>query len=177
MSIQYAILGLLSEGPLSGYDLKKIISESETLYWSGNNNQIYRPLVKLFEEGLVTKQVERQEDLPDRKIYQITAAGEEALKAWLLSTPPAPDLKHELLIRLMWADHLEPDELADLIDRYEADIQTYLLMHQEKQKRDGAQDTSRRGTLSRLIHENWIGFYRHELDWIKHLREELNSHS
>ena len=45
MSIEYAILGLLSWKPFSGYDLKKIIAESEVYYWSGNNNQIYNSLV------------------------------------------------------------------------------------------------------------------------------------
>jgi DNA-binding PadR family transcriptional regulator len=175
MSIQYAILGLLSEGPLSGYDLKKIISESETLYWSGNNNQIYRPLVALYEQGLVTKQVEPQEDLPDRKIYHITAEGQEALKTWLLSAPEPPDLKQHFLIRLMWADQLAPAELADLLDRYQAEIQDRLLMHQEKQKRDNRQAESRQGNLRRLIHENWFGFYRHELDWLNQLRKELNT--
>ena len=42
MTIKYAILGLLSWKPFSGYDLKKIFVDSASLYWSGNNNQIYR---------------------------------------------------------------------------------------------------------------------------------------
>ena len=47
MSIEHAILGLLSWRPMSGYDLKKIFEEASILYWSGNNNEIYRTLVKL----------------------------------------------------------------------------------------------------------------------------------
>ena len=40
MAIRYAILGLLSWRPFTGYDLKKMIGDSVFLYWSGNNNQI-----------------------------------------------------------------------------------------------------------------------------------------
>jgi DNA-binding PadR family transcriptional regulator len=55
MSIEYAILGILSWRPLSGYDLKKMIEGSAALYLSGNNNEIYRTLVSLHDQGLVTR--------------------------------------------------------------------------------------------------------------------------
>jgi DNA-binding PadR family transcriptional regulator len=57
LSIEYAILGLLSWKPFSGYDLKKIIAESDVYYWSGNNNQIYNRMVSLHKQGLVTQEV------------------------------------------------------------------------------------------------------------------------
>ena len=69
MSIKHAILGFLSWSPLTGYDLKKRFMGSTTLYWSGNNNQIYRSLVDLHQNGFVTKEVQQQEKLPARKIY------------------------------------------------------------------------------------------------------------
>ena len=46
MAIEYAILGLLSWRPFSGYELRKFFSESVALYWSGNNNQVYPTLVR-----------------------------------------------------------------------------------------------------------------------------------
>ncbi len=47
MQIDYAILGLLSWKPLTGYDVKRVMQDSPFLYWSGNNNQIYKALTKL----------------------------------------------------------------------------------------------------------------------------------
>ena len=44
MIIDYAILGLLSWKPLTGYDVKRVMQDSPFLYWSGNNNQIYKAL-------------------------------------------------------------------------------------------------------------------------------------
>ena len=68
MDLRSAILGLLSWQPASGYDLKRIISDSDIFYWSGNNNQIYKSLLELLKEGLVTYQVQLQDSLPAKKI-------------------------------------------------------------------------------------------------------------
>lgn len=40
MNIQHAMLGLLRNKPLTGYDMKKAMQNSPFLYWSGNNSQI-----------------------------------------------------------------------------------------------------------------------------------------
>jgi len=45
MTIQFAVLGLLSGKPSSGYELKKVFEDSPYLYWSGNNNKIYKSLL------------------------------------------------------------------------------------------------------------------------------------
>ncbi|MCG1013246.1 PadR family transcriptional regulator [Tepidanaerobacter sp. GT38] len=72
MSISLAILGLLSYKPMSGYDLKKIIQDSSFMYWSGNNNQIYKALSELRDKGFVTNEVIHQDGAPTKKIYKIT---------------------------------------------------------------------------------------------------------
>ena len=57
VSIKHAILGILSFKPLTGYDIKKIIQESSFMYWSGNNNQVYKALLELHDKGFVTNEV------------------------------------------------------------------------------------------------------------------------
>ena len=91
MEIQYTILGLLNWKPLAGYDIKKIIADSELFYWSGNNNQIYNSLVELHKQGLVSQEILLQETLPAKKIYTITPAGQAELHRWLLSEPELPE--------------------------------------------------------------------------------------
>jgi DNA-binding PadR family transcriptional regulator len=54
MLINNAILGLLSYRPMTGYEIKKIIQDSSYMHWSGNNNQIYKALLELAEDGFVT---------------------------------------------------------------------------------------------------------------------------
>ncbi len=188
MSIEHAILGLLSWQPMSGYDLKKIFEEASILYWSGNNNEIYRTLVKLHEEGLVTREVQPQESLPARKVYTITAPGRARLKSWVGSTPEPPQLRHTFLIQLAWADSLAPGELAELLARYEEEVQTLWLMARNQSRppeaalvpgaRTGFLDaaqarTPREALLWQRIQEHEAAFFENELKWVRGLREEL----
>jgi PadR family transcriptional regulator, regulatory protein AphA len=175
MSIKYAILGYLSWRPFSGYDLKKMIADSAEMYWSGNNNQIYKTLVQLHEEELVTQQVQYQESLPAKKIYSITEKGLLELKAWVLSVPELPELRNSFLIQLAWADLLTDDEINLLLEKYEEEVQMQLLIQQEKVRRGSLSPsrTQREAHLWNMISENTISFYENELNWIKKLRKGL----
>jgi PadR family transcriptional regulator AphA len=175
--IRYAILGLLSWQPLSGYDLKKIISQSEVFYWSGNNNQIYTALIRLHAAGLVTRQVQLQESLPAKKVYSITPAGRAELRSWLLSTAELPEVHNSFLIKLAWADALTAEELDALLGRYEAEIDLKLRMLREKSSRPAlAPDrTPREVYLWEQISKNMLATYRNELDWVRQMRQELRT--
>lgn len=174
MSIKYAILGFLQWRPLTGYDLKKMFELSDILYWSGSNNQIYRPLVKLHEAGLVTRQVEYQEDNPPRKIYTITAKGRAALREWLLEAPNLPRIKHSLLIQLLWADDLEATDLDEMLTAYEEALRVEILMLREKEaRRDEPPGESRAAQLWEAAGERWIAIHENELDWVRELRRSF----
>jgi DNA-binding PadR family transcriptional regulator len=182
MSIEYAILGILSWRPLSGYDLKKMIEGSVALYWSGNNNEIYRTLVSLHDQGLVTREVQPQENYPARKVYTITDKGLEELKKWVLTTPALPQRKHSLLIQLAWADQIGPDELDALLQEYEDEVLmeslTASAQGQLKIRRPGYLDvyqarTQREAYLWGMILENWSTYYQNELSWVRKLRKGL----
>lgn len=175
MSIQYAILGYLSWQPFSGYDLKKLFTGSLSFHWSGNNNQIYRTLLQLHDEGLVTQEVQYQEDRPPRKVYTITDAGRHALRQWLLSAPELPQLRHTFLVQLAWADGLAPGELDALVARYEDEVQVQLLMCREQARRGGPNParTPRERYLWQMISEHRITTYEGELAWVRRLRQGL----
>ncbi len=175
MSIQYAILGFLSEKPSTGYDLKKLFEESSVMYWSGNNNQIYKSLLQLQEEGFVRNETIHQEGAPSKKIYTITASGIDHLKKWIVSPCEAPEFKKPFLIRLSWSGLLDDQELLKLLEDYENEIYLQLVMHEEKKKRaTPAKDpTCRDYLLWDRINENVISSFRNELDWIRGTRKAL----
>lgn len=176
MSIRYAILGFLSASPLSGYDLKKIFEESVIFHWSGNNNQIYRTLVELHSEGMVTQEVQQQADYPARKIYTITEKGLAELNKWVLSEPELPQIKSSFLVQLAWADQLNPDELEALLRKYEGEARDQLVMVQEfrRRRKFSPQRTPREIYLWDAILDNRILFYETELNWVRTVRETLN---
>lgn len=174
MSIQHAILGLLSERPLTGYDVKKRMVESPLLPWSGNNNQIYKALVELSAKGYVDCEIRHQENSPSKKIYSITAEGMAELNRWIVSDVEPPEFRNRFLLQLAWSHRIDPAELRLLIDRYEGEVEARLQWCEETFRRAAAatKEGGRAAAMRRLIEENVEDFYRNELVWIGKLRRE-----
>lgn len=177
MSINYAILGILSYKSLSGYDLKKIIQESPFMYWSGNNNQIYKSLVELLNEGLVTNEVHYQESSTSKKVYTITEEGLAELKEWVLSSPEPPEFKKMFLIQIAWSNQLSTDELNTLLSSYENEVRMQLLLQQEKKRRQTFSPgrSSREIHIWDLIYDNIVSSCENELNWIEKVQKEICS--
>jgi len=167
MDIRFAILGLLSWKPLSGYDLKRIIAQSEVFYWSGNNNQIYNSLLALEKEGLVTHQVQHQESLPSKKIYTVTEAGLEELRQSLRTEPELPEIHKGFLIQLAWTETLTDEEILGLLEKYEAEVAIQLRMRLAERKEERPNRSAREQYLWAQIMENLIAGYQTELDWVQ----------
>lgn len=108
---EFAILGLLAEAPSSGYDIKREVEERLSHFWSESFGHIYPMLRRLHQKGLVEKRVHRQSGKPDRKVYEITPTGRDALEEWF-AEPPAPQRpRNELLLRLFLGRHTRPEFL------------------------------------------------------------------
>lgn len=175
MSIKFAILGILSWKPSTGYELKKIFEESSFLYWSGNNNQIYKSLIKMEAEYLVTSEIIHQDNSPSKKIYTITKEGLKELKEWISSSPEAPEIKKTFLVQLAWSDILSDQELNKLFLNYENELKLQLVMQVEKNKRSlySPNRSTRENLLWEMISENIISTYNNELNWISETRQKL----
>lgn len=86
MSVKYGILATLARRPFYGYELKQELEAELGANWSINYGQIYSTLDRLGKTGLVFRSdVVEVADAPDRKLYSITAGGQEELKRWFLS--------------------------------------------------------------------------------------------
>ena len=177
MDLRTTILGLLSWKPASGYDLKRIISESDIFYWSGNNNQIYKSLLELQKEGLVTHQVQLQESLPAKKIYSITEKGLSALHASLLAEPQLPELHKSFLIQLAWAEVLPDEAILGLLEKYASEIAAHLhLLEGQAARTQGTpQRSAREQYLWQRIADNLIRAYQTELEWTHQTQQALQT--
>ncbi|MDF9840977.1 MULTISPECIES: DUF4180 domain-containing protein [unclassified Paenibacillus] len=177
MSINYAILGLLSSQSLTGYDLKKIIQDSSFMYWSGNNNQIYKALVELLKEEYVTSEVQHQESSPSKKIYTITPAGQAELKRWVLSAPEQPEARNTFLIQLAWSDQLETADILGMLDAYEQEIMSLIHLEQGREAKGqyAPGRSPREAMLWKLIQANRLSAHTSELQWIGEVRRALTN--
>lgn len=172
MSINYTILGLLEGKDMSGYDLKKVMQELDFLPWSGNNNQIYKALVQLLDEGLVVNRTEHKDGAPSKKIYSITQLGKSTLHTWVRENPPSlPEFKKIFLAQLAFAG----EEGETLLEQYQVQLEEQLAYHQEKQKRQIGfpHDTERQTYIWTMLYENLIDTYRCELNWAKKMKEGM----
>jgi DNA-binding PadR family transcriptional regulator len=110
------LLGLLTIGPMSGYDLGQAIRTSVGFFWNESYGQIYPNLKNLAAEGLVTAKTERQKGKPDRHIYTVTKKGRERLAMWLAVAPQPEIPRNELLLKLFFGAQVPAEILIGYVE-------------------------------------------------------------
>ncbi|QNS04404.1 PadR family transcriptional regulator [Streptomyces xanthii] len=107
MSLRHALLGLLADGPASGYDLLGTFRTSLENVWPATQSQIYTDLTKLDAAGLIRIAAEGPRG---RKTYEITDEGRAELRHWLLETAPEGYRRNDILLRVFLLGAVEPEE-------------------------------------------------------------------
>lgn len=110
----YVILGFVRNEPRSGYEIKAVVDNSTRFFWAASYGQIYPELKRLAEAGLIVGS-----DVPTgsrkRTVYEITADGEEELRAWLRQEPETFEMRDEGLLKLFFADALPREEALAIL--------------------------------------------------------------
>lgn len=126
----YSILGILTTGNRSGYDIKQFMDQSLNHFWKISYGQIYPTLKRLETDGLARVETVSREGKPDRKEYFLTSKGEEVLKDWL-ETPlqNVPAERNEVLLKLFFGRHQSKEHAESLLNEYKqklaAQYETY----------------------------------------------------
>jgi DNA-binding PadR family transcriptional regulator len=116
-SSSQALLGLLTIGPMSGYELGQMVRASVGHIWSESYGQIYPNLKRLAANGLVHCKTEKHKGRPDRHVYSITKKGREQLVKWL-AVPPQPEVpRNEMLLKLFFGAQVPPQLLIGNVER------------------------------------------------------------
>jgi PadR family transcriptional regulator, regulatory protein AphA len=123
----HAVLGMVAIRPASGYDLVAFADRSIAYFWSIPRSQLYRELARLEGFGLIAGVRVPQTAAPDKRVFEITAAGRTALVAWLESPiVPTGRSKHDLLLRVFMARHARPEALEPVLRRYRESVELEL---------------------------------------------------
>lgn len=85
MSVKFAILALLYQQPMHGYEIGKQLQLTVDAEWDIKPGQIANTLARLKEADLVDYEVVEVNDAPDRKVYRLTDSGLTELKALYLT--------------------------------------------------------------------------------------------
>ncbi len=153
-----ALLGLLHDEPMTGWELIGCAQERIGEFWSITQSQVYRELTAMAERGLVDVGPPGPRD---RKPYALTEAGREAFAAWVAQAPGADQVRIPLLLTIAFADHLPAGQLAALVAEQRQVHADRLARYREHAAgMDGDAPPARRATLEfGLRHEEAV------LDW------------
>ncbi|SEH01784.1 DNA-binding transcriptional regulator, PadR family [Nonomuraea solani] len=118
MSLRHAVLGLLAEGPASGYDLMKTFDVSLSNVWPATQSQLYAELGKLAEAGFVDVATQGPRG---RKEYALTGEGLAELRHWLTAVEPARTTRSDMLLRVFFLARISPEEAREFL-RHQAEL-------------------------------------------------------
>ncbi len=165
MSHRYLILGLLAENPMSGYDIKKQVNSALGAAINASYGTLYPTLHKLLAEGAVEMQEVAQQGRPSKKIYRITAQGQQELLDWLKQPTAADQVRREFLLKLYLARNLGEEDMVALLRmrREQAEVAHKALV---KEKR--AAETEQQA---------WVADYalmlcQAEIEWLKRVESQ-----
>jgi PadR family transcriptional regulator AphA len=111
----YVVLGMVRLGARSGYEIKQTVELSIRFFWTISQAQIYPSLERLERAGLLRGRSEPQGKRP-RRVFEITKAGEAALRDWLGRHESIPfELRDVGMLKLFFADALDRDDALSLL--------------------------------------------------------------
>jgi PadR family transcriptional regulator AphA len=121
MALRYAILGYLSSGPGSGYDLSAQLGSDLGWFWSASHSQIYPELKRLEEQKLVKGISTTVGEKLEKRMYTITDEGLSSLKEWTSDLPRYRPNRDPERLQLIFSD------VGDI-----EDIRRHLEAHRER---------------------------------------------
>jgi len=122
MSLRYAILGLLTFEPMSGYTLKtRYFDKSIRYFWPADQAQIYRTLQALEDDGAVRSETLESESRPSSKLYTISGKGEQELVDWLAQKHPLETPKDAFLVQLYFGRMLSKEQILSVLESRRAE--------------------------------------------------------
>lgn len=82
-NLKYVILGLLTQKPMTGYEIKQKFEGALSEFWYANHSQIYPELKRLTEEDMIQYKIQIVGNSLEKKVYTITEAGKKEFNIWI----------------------------------------------------------------------------------------------
>ncbi len=178
MALAHTILVVLASEPRSGYDMSKCFDESVGCFWKASQQQVYRELAKMEQQGWVYFETIPQTGKPDKKVYHLTEQGQKELIKWFSEpTEPTP-IREDLLVKVLAGPYISRDLLLkeihhrrqrhlDQFTHYQEMEEHYRALPEPSLSEQFRYLTLRRG----IRYESaWIDWCDEVLDFLKHLQ-------
>jgi DNA-binding PadR family transcriptional regulator len=161
------LLALLAKEPAHGYELKTQLEQVfGEAYPSPNIGQIYVTLQRLERDGLVRSQDVVQTTRPNKRVYELTAAGREALAAWVDRPSEGPRIRDDFFMKLVLGQSAGSTDRMGLLNRQRR--------HYLSQMRGLASlSETADQPIARLLIEGAMLHLQADIDWLQRCQEEL----
>jgi PadR family transcriptional regulator, regulatory protein AphA len=117
LSLEFVLLGFITQGPIHGYDLYKKLCDPDgiALIWRVKQSYLYAMLDKLEKDGMLTSRTIERNTFPSRKEFQITGKGRDNFHYWLTSpVQHGREMRQEFLAKLYFAQSTSSVSYRDL---------------------------------------------------------------
>lgn len=160
---RYAILGVLLEGPTSGYEIKSLMGRSTIYFWRESDSTIYPMLKVLAQEGKVIPETVYA-GKKKKEIFSITEAGREEFKVWLESPTGSETPRNEFLLKLFFVtDRKEMTRLFE--ERLEKTKGIYEEYKKIEKRLEGITDSSQKSIRIKALRYG-IALLESEIQWL-----------
>jgi DNA-binding PadR family transcriptional regulator len=140
LTVEYALLGFLRQGPLHGYEIYRRLGDPAGLglVWRLKQSQLYALLAKLEDAGYATAAVEPQAARPPRKVFELTRSGRKAFLDWVQSpVPHGREVRLHFLAKLYFARREGVEVTMRLIEQQRAACHGWLADYQARSNAPG----------------------------------------
>ena len=129
-TLGFALLGLLHQSPMSGYDLRKVFDETALGNYSSSPGAIYPALARLEELGLIQAAEDRTRSLRPKRLYSPSQQGTQVLREWLGRELSGDDVSRrldELMLRFAFHWILDsPVDTRRLLEGMQDQLRTHI---------------------------------------------------
>ena len=122
-TLKHAILGLLNQSDMTGYELTKQFETTLSEFWYTTHSHIYPELKKLTEEGCVEFHVEISGTSLEKKVYAITQKGRDEFIQWLntqsqMKHTPKDESRLKIFFSQSLPENKQIEMLEDQLDQH-----------------------------------------------------------
>jgi len=141
-NLDYAIMGLLREEALSGYQIRQIFENSEMGNYSSSPGSIYPAIRRLEGLGLLESVTQKEREGKAKKRFRLTGKGRSALLGWLGEKVNPEDISKrmdELLLKFAFMENLiDPpaqvrflQQIEDLLPKKIEELESFYDQHSQ----------------------------------------------
>lgn len=172
VSVKHALLSLLEQEPMYGYQLRQEFESRTGGTWPLNVGQVYTTLTRLERDGLVEA---AGEDEDGHERWRLTESGHEEVATWF-TTPVARTQppRDELAIKLALAVTVPGVDVGTLIQRQRSASMTALQDYTRLKRQAGAEASPARADLAwGLVLDSLVFAAEAEIRWLDHCEARL----